>query len=35
VGAADVSVAAARVQKRDLIASLADAIKLKQGSVPL
>lgn len=34
-GAADVSVAAARVRKRDLIASLAEAIKLKQGGVPL
>ncbi len=34
-GAADVSVAAARVRKRDLIASLAVAIKLKQGGVPL
>ena len=33
-GAADVSVAAARVRKRDLGASLADAIKLKQGGVP-
>jgi hypothetical protein len=29
VGAADVSVAAARVRKRDLITSLAEAIKLK------
>ena len=34
-GAADVSVAAARVRKRDFVASLAEAIKLKQGSVPL
>ncbi len=34
-GAADVSVAAARVRKRDLIASLAEAIRLKQGGVPL
>jgi predicted GH43/DUF377 family glycosyl hydrolase len=34
-GAADVSVAAARVRKRDLIASLAEAIELKQGGVPL
>jgi len=34
-GAADVSVAAARVRKRDLVASLAEAIKLKQGGVPL
>lgn len=33
-GAADISVAAARVRKRDLVASLADAIKLKQGGVP-
>lgn len=34
-GAADVSVAGARVNKRDLIASLADAIKRKQGGAPL
>lgn len=34
-GAADVSVAAARVRKRDLVASLAEAIKLKQSGVPL
>lgn len=34
-GAADVSVAAARVRKRDLIASLAEAIRLEQGGVPL
>ncbi len=34
-GAADVSVAAARVRKRDLIESLAEAIELKQGGVPL
>ncbi|MDQ3582573.1 MAG: hypothetical protein M3495_13640 [Pseudomonadota bacterium] len=34
-GAIDVSVAAARVRKRDLVASLAEAIKLKQGDVPL
>jgi predicted GH43/DUF377 family glycosyl hydrolase len=34
-GAADVSVAAARVRKRDLVASLTEAIKLKQGGVPL
>ncbi len=34
-GAADVSVAGARVRKRDLVASLADAIRLKQGGVPL
>jgi len=34
-GAADVSLAAARVRKRDLIASLAEAIERKQGGVPL
>lgn len=34
-GAADVSVAAARVNKRALVASLEDAIRLKQGGVPL
>jgi predicted GH43/DUF377 family glycosyl hydrolase len=34
-GAADVTVAAARVNKRELIASLGEAIKLKQGGVPL
>ncbi|HMG13097.1 MAG TPA: hypothetical protein VK571_07980 [Gemmatimonadaceae bacterium] len=34
-GAADTTVAAARVNKRELIASLAEAIKLKQGGVPL
>jgi len=34
-GAADVSVAGARVNKRELIASLADAIKRKQGGAPL
>ena len=33
-GAADVSVAAERVRKRDLVASLAEAVKLKQGGVP-
>jgi predicted GH43/DUF377 family glycosyl hydrolase len=34
-GAADVTVAAARVNKRELIASLGEAIKLKQGGIPL
>ena len=34
-GAADVSVGGARVRKRDLVTSLADAIRLKQGGVPL
>jgi len=34
-GAADTAVAAARVNKRELIASLAEAIKQKQGGVPL
>ena len=34
-GAADVSVGGARVRKRDLVMSLADAIRLKQGGVPL
>jgi len=34
-GAADVSVAAARVNKRELISSLGEAIKLKDGGVPL
>jgi len=34
-GAADTTVAAARVNKRELITSLAEAIKLKQGGVPL
>jgi len=34
-GAADVAVAAARVRKRDLVASLAETIKRKQGGVPL
>jgi predicted GH43/DUF377 family glycosyl hydrolase len=34
-GAADVSVAGARVRKRDLIASLAEAIGQNQGGVPL
>jgi len=34
-GAADVTVAAVRVNKRELIASLGEAIKLKQGGVPL
>ena len=34
-GAADVSVAGARVNKRDLISSLAEAIKRKEGGVPL
>ena len=34
-GAADVSVAGARVRKRDLTASLADAIEHNQGGVPL
>lgn len=34
-GAADVSVGGARVRKRDLVDSLAEAIKLKQGGVPL
>ena len=34
-GAADVSVGGARVRKRDLIDSLAEAIRLKQGGVPL
>ena len=34
-GAADTTVAAARVNKRELISSLAEAIKLKQGGVPL
>ena len=34
-GAADVSVAAARVNKRELISSLQEAIRLKKGGVPL
>ena len=34
-GAADVTVAAARVNKRELISSLGEAIKLKQGGIPL
>jgi predicted GH43/DUF377 family glycosyl hydrolase len=34
-GAADVSVAGARVNKRELIASLVEAIRLKKGGVPL
>jgi len=34
-GAADVSIAAARVNKRDLVASLAEAIRLNEGGVPL
>jgi predicted GH43/DUF377 family glycosyl hydrolase len=34
-GAGDVSVAGARVNKRDLIASLDEAIKQKTGGVPL
>jgi predicted GH43/DUF377 family glycosyl hydrolase len=34
-GAADVSIAAARVNKRELIDSLADAIKANKGGVPL
>jgi Predicted glycosylase len=34
-GAADVSVAGARVRKGDLIASLESAITLKQGGLPL
>lgn len=34
-GAADVSVGGARVRKKDLIASLADAIERKQSAVPL
>jgi predicted GH43/DUF377 family glycosyl hydrolase len=34
-GAADVSVAGARVNKRELVASLADAIKKKTGGVPI
>jgi predicted GH43/DUF377 family glycosyl hydrolase len=34
-GAADVTVAAARVNKRELISSLGEAIRLKQGGVPL
>lgn len=34
-GAADVSVAGARVNKRELISSLADAIKKKSGGVPI
>ncbi|MEO8192388.1 MAG: hypothetical protein ABI681_00970 [Gemmatimonadales bacterium] len=34
-GAADVSVAAARVNKRELISSLEEAIRLKQGASPL
>ena len=34
-GAADVSIAAARVNKRDLVTSLADAIKLNKGGIPL
>jgi len=34
-GAADVSIAAARVNKKKLIASLADAIERKEGGVPL
>jgi predicted GH43/DUF377 family glycosyl hydrolase len=34
-GAADVSIAAARVNKRELIDSLAEAIKMNQGGIPL
>jgi predicted GH43/DUF377 family glycosyl hydrolase len=34
-GAADVSVAGARVNKRELISSLREAIRLKQGGIPL
>ncbi len=34
-GAADVSIAAARVNKQKLIASLAEAIKRKEGGAPL
>jgi predicted GH43/DUF377 family glycosyl hydrolase len=34
-GAADTTIAAARVPKRELVASLAEAIKRKQGGVPL
>jgi predicted GH43/DUF377 family glycosyl hydrolase len=34
-GAADVSVAGARVNKRELISSLGEAIRLKKGGVPL
>ena len=34
-GAADVSVAGARVNKRELISSLGEAIRLKQGGIPL
>jgi predicted GH43/DUF377 family glycosyl hydrolase len=34
-GAADVSIAGARVNKRDLIASLGEAIKQNKGGVPL
>ncbi len=34
-GAADVSIAAARVNKRDLVTSLAEAIRLDKGGLPL
>src|SRR5450756_1877403 len=34
-GAADVSVAGARVNKRELISSLGEAIRLIQGGIPL
>jgi predicted GH43/DUF377 family glycosyl hydrolase len=34
-GAADTSVAAARVNKQKLISSLTEAIRLKQGGTPL
>lgn len=34
-GAADVSIAAARVNKRDLVGSLAEAIKQNKGGIPL
>jgi beta-1,2-mannobiose phosphorylase / 1,2-beta-oligomannan phosphorylase len=34
-GAADVSIAAARVNKRDLVTSLAEAIRLNKGGIPL
>jgi len=34
-GAADVSIAAARVNKRDLVTSLAEAIRLDKGGIPL
>jgi len=34
-GAADVSIAAARVNKRDLVTSLAEAIRVNKGGIPL